>query len=330
MNTFFDRFLASHKPSKNGSTFAYHQRYAGDPMSFLRVSRFFLPISGILVLLSFILLIFPGPKLSIDFTGGTLIELRIPEVTKDTLLVSLRTFERFSPLDVFTIAQTKEGTFLLRMRDLSNEEHAALLTHINATLPSPATELQFTTIGPTVGKTLQKRAILALSLAGLAIVLYIAFAFRKVPRHLSPWKFGLSAVIALIHDVAIVCGVFVVLSHITTFEVDTLFITALLTIIGYSVNDTIVIFDRIRENLFLQHRSEDFAVVAERGLQESLPRSIHTSFSTITVLLFLFFLGSESIRWFVLALITGMIVGTYSSIFLATPILVHWRARQRH
>jgi len=269
----------------------------------------------------------PGPKLSIDFTGGTLVEVTLPaDKTKEDIKVSLESFEIDPPIGNVSVSKTKDETVLMRMRNLSNEEHLALVDHLGETV-GEVTERQFTTIGPTVGKSLKKRSMWALGIAAIAIVLYIAFAFRKVPRKSSPWRFGIIAVITLLHDVFITVGIFVILSHTTNFEFDTLFITALLTILGYSVNDTIVIFDRIRDNLFLQERREEFEAVAERSLHQSINRSINTSVSTLIMLGALFFLGSESIRWFVLTLIVGAIIGTYSSIFLATPLLIYWRKR---
>ncbi len=255
-------------------------------------------------------------------------EIIIPvEMTKGDIELAIQTFENDPELGNVSISKTKEGAILLRMRDLSNEEHLALTAHLETEL-GDIREQQFTTIGPTVGESLRQRSLWALSIASVAIVLYIAFAFRKVPRKLSPWKFGIIAVITLLHDVTITVGIFVILSQITSFEFDTLFITALLTIIGYSVNDTIVIFDRIRDNLFLQERRESFEDVAERSLHQSITRSLNTSISTLIMLSSLFFLGSESIRWFVLTLMIGAIIGTYSSIFLATPLLVYWRKKQ--
>lgn len=280
--------------------------------------------------MSLVLLIVPGPVMSIDFTGGTLVELAVPEeTTKETMHSVLGSFQSETPLGNIAISRTKDSSFLVRMRDLSNKEHLALVDHLEKELGTIA-ERQFTTIGPTVGASLKKRAVWALIIAAVAIVIYIAFAFRKIPRKLSPWRFGIIAVITLLHDVAITVGVFVVISNVTSFEFDTLFITALLTILGYSVNDTIVIFDRIRDNLANQERGEDFAAVAERSLQQSIPRSINTSVSTLIMLFSLFFLGSESVRWFVLTLIVGAVIGTYSSIFLATPLLVHWRSKSQN
>jgi len=296
-------------------------------MSFLRPAKFFLGLSAVLVLTSIVLLIVPGPKLSIDFTGGTLIELTLQEgQTKEKVSEALATFEGEEPLGNISMSTTKEGHLLMRMRDISNEEHLALIEHLESTV-GDVEEQQFTTIGPTVGQSLKQRAVIAIVLASVAIVLYLAFAFRNVPRKLSPWRFGVIAVITLIHDIMITVGVFVILSHVTSFEVDTLFITALLTILGYSVNDTIIIFDRIRDNLTEQSRGEEFAQVADRSLQQSITRSINTTGSTLIMLIALFTLGSESIRWFILTLIVGMVVGTYSSIFLATPLLVYWKKK---
>jgi len=296
-------------------------------MSLLKPAKFFLGLSTALVITSVILFIVPGPKLSIDFTGGTLMELRIPEdTTKDHISEVIAQFESDPALGNVAITTTKDSSVLLRMRDISNEEHLALLKYFQSEI-GQVKEMQFTTIGPTVGESLKERSIWALTIASIAIVLYIAFVFRKIPRKLSPWRFGIVAVITLLHDVLITVGIFVIISHTTSFEFDTLFITALLTILGYSVNDTIVIFDRIRDNLGDQGRKEDFASVADRSLSDSVTRSINTSASTLIMLCSLFILGSESVRWFVLALIVGTVIGTYSSLFLATPLLVYWKKK---
>ncbi len=298
-------------------------------MSFIRLSRFFLPLSALLVATSVVLFFVPGPHVGIEFTGGTLMELVIPqEKTADDLSDAMRSASGINLTDL-NITRTRTGSFFVRTQTLENEEHTALLTHLETKL-GEIDELQYTTIGPTVGNTLKKRAFWALLAASIAIVVYLAIAFRKVPRELSPWTFGASAVIALVHDIAIVVGIFTVLSYVTTFQVDTLFVTALLSIMGYSVSDTIVIFDRIRDTIFAEGRKADFADVANRGLRQSMSRTLNTSVSTLIMLSALFMLGSESIRWFILTLIVGAIVGTYSSLFVATPILVLWqKARAR-
>lgn len=295
-------------------------------MTILKPAKLYIAFSGILVCISLLLLFVPGPRLSIDFEGGTLMEIALrKEVTKADVARTLASI----PPSILTLGnvslfQTREGTMLLRMRDLSNEEHLLLLTQLRTYLGS-IEERTLTTIGPTIGRSLRQRSIIALGLAALAIILYLAFSFRDVPRKLSAWKFGIIAVLTLFHDVLVTVGIFVILSHLTSFEVDTLFVTALLTIMGYSVNDTIIIFDRIRENLSLQIRSEPFPVIAERSIHQSWFRCLSTSMTVLIMLLSLLFLGPESIRWFVLALAIGVAIGTYSSIFLATPLLIAWR-----
>jgi len=297
-------------------------------MSLLKPAKFFLGLSAALMLISVVLLFTPGPKLSIDFTGGTMMEISLPEGTEKTSVAeALDTFESEVPLGNVALTKTKSSTVLMRMRDISNDEHIALQKHLRTEL-GQIREMQFTTIGPTVGESLKKRSFWALGIAAIAIVLYVAFAFRKVPRRLSPWRFGIIAVVTLLHDILITVGIFILISQVTSFEFDTLFITALLTILGYSVNDTIVIFDRIRDNLAEQGRKEDFYDVADRSLSQSIMRSINTSVSTLIMLSCLFILGSESVRWFVLTLMTGAIIGTYSSLFLATPLLVYWKKKQ--
>lgn len=186
-------------------------------------------------------------------------------------------------------------------------------------------ETRFTTVGPTVGESLRYRAFFAVGFASLMIVLYIAFAFRKVPKHVGQWRFGVSAIIALLHDLGIMVGIYVYFGVFFGTEIDALFITAMLTVMGFSVHDTIVVFDRIREKLKYQKRDETFAEVANQAVNETIARSINTSFSVFLTLLALAIFGADSVRFFVLALMVGIVAGTYSSIFVASPILVDWQ-----
>lgn len=174
---------------------------------------------------------------------------------------------------------------------------------------------------------MKSKAVMALVIALIVIVIYIAFAFRRIPRKVSPWRFGLSAIVALAHDVIIVVGIYAILGNVLGVEIDALFITALLTILGFSVHDTIVVFDRVRENLKDMGREVTFADVANAALNQTLARSMNTSISTLFTLVALLVLGSTSIFFFVLALVLGTIVGTYSSIFVASPVLVWWNNR---
>jgi preprotein translocase subunit SecF len=299
-------------------------------MSLIKLSKVLLVISALAVLASIGLLIFPGPKLSMEFTGGTLMNITLPQgKTKEDVRTALTDFTLTDGRELGNVAlsTTQKGNLLMRMPTLGNEDHLALLSHLTAKVGA-VTEQQFTTIGPTVGQTLKRRSVEALIVASVGIVLYIALAFRKVPHKLSPWRFGILAVVAMVHDMLITSGVFVVLGVYTNFEMDTLFVSALLTTLGYSVNDTIVIFDRIRENVAFADKHEDFASTTERSLRQSLSRTLNTGLGALIMLFCLFFLGSESIRWFMLALIIGTIIGTYSSFFVAAPLLVFLRKKE--
>jgi len=221
-----------------------------------------------------------------------------------------------------SILSSSEG-YIIKTKYISTETHDKLLAKLKDKFGN-LTEPRFTTVGPTVGNTMKSKAILALIVALLLIVVYIAFAFRKVPKKVSPWRFGISAIIALAHDIIIVVGIYAILGKFLNIEVDALFITALLTILGFSVHDTIVVFDRLRENLKNMGRDVTFGDIANAALTQTMARSMNTSISTLFTLLALLILGSASIFWFVLALVLGTIVGTYSSIFVASPILVWW------
>jgi preprotein translocase subunit SecF len=296
-------------------------------MSFLKFSRLALVLSALLVAASLVLLVKPGPRLSVEFTGGTMMDIDIPDdKTPDQLLTALRSFQKDGrAMTEATIARTKTGTQFARLPTLTNEEHLALLAHLNKNLGT-IQELQYTTIGPTVGSTLKKQSLFAILAALVAIVIYLAFAFRNMPKSLNVWTFGLAAIVALAHDIIITMGIFTVLSYYTTFQFDTLFATALLSTMGYSVSDTIVIFDRVRDNVIAQPRG-NFTETVDRSLWQSMSRTLSTGVGALIMLFALFIFGTESIRWFILALIVGTLVGTYSSFFVATPLLVYWKKK---
>lgn len=284
----------------------------------------FLTISGLLVLASFISLAVFGLRPGIDFTGGSLLEARyknaVPEITEIK-----KVFEAAGHGDV--IIQPSGGSVLLiRFAHVGEEEHQKIFVALKAqTGGGGIEELQFTTIGPTIGAELKQKSFLALGLASLGIIVYLAYAFRNVSKPVSSWKYGLTAVlVAFLHDVPIPAGVFAILGHYRNVSVDTLFITALLTILGFSVHDTIVVFDRIRENLRKLKSVEPYEATVNRSVNETIARSINTSLTVLLVLVAIFFLGGETTKYFALALILGIIFGTYSSIFVASPLLVIW------
>ena len=299
-------------------------------MSFIKISKIFLAISAVLVLASlFLLFIKPGPRFSIEFTGGTLMEVVLPQdKTKADLEAALQKYKPLTEEGLGNITvtivkgETAAASQLIRMRPISNEEHVSLLAALSKEFPGTQ-ELKFNTIGPSVSASLKERTIVALIVASLAIISYLAFAFRTLPRQLNPWKFGFLAIVGCLHDIIVALGLFVIISQFTSFEFDTLFVTALLSVMGYSVSDKIVIFDRIRDTI-KESKGRDFAQVAGDSLKKSLSRTLNTGFGALIMLSSLFFLGSESIRWFILALIFGIILGTYSSYFVAAPLLVFW------
>ena len=262
-----------------------------------------------------------GLRLGIDYKGGTVIEAH--SNNPDRVKISENVVKNYFPTD-FSVKPGGNDQINFRLPALSNEQHSKLSQDLTNSL-GDYKETLYDTVGPTISKDLTKKSIIAVILASIAIIFYIAYAFRKIPKPLSSWKFGLSAVIALINDLLITTGIVAFISHYATWmEVDALFVTALLTIMGFSVHDTIVVYDRLREN-FVKNPHKGVFMTAEESVNQTLARSINTSLTVIIVLVSLFVLGGASIRHFVLTLIIGVFFGTYSSIFVATAILVKWQ-----
>lgn len=290
-------------------------------MFIIKNKKIFIGISITLVALSLISLLIFGLKIGIDFKGGALTEVVYKNVrpAQTDLYTSVEALNFGSIL----IQPTGDMGYLVKSRDLTEVEHTTLLKTLSQDNKSPLDEVSFNSIGPSVGSELTRKAIIAIILVSLAIICFIAFAFRKVSKPVSSWKYGFIAIVSLLHDVMISVGFFVILSHYYGAEADTLFLVAILTILGLSVSDTIVIFDRIRENLKNQITNKiNFSEIVGKSLEQSFVRSICTSLTVILVLLALFFFGPVSTKYFALMLSTGMFFGTYSSIFLASPLLV--------
>ncbi len=290
-------------------------------MFIIKHKRIFVGLSTLLVIISLALLLIWGIRPGIDFKGGAIIEVTYTgerPVTADLKIDAL-------------IQPTGEKGYIIKIHDLSEAEHSALLEALSLGGKYPLSETNFNSIGPSVGRELTHKAIIAVVLVSLAIICFIAFAFRKVSRPVSSWKYGLIAIVTLLHDVAIPVGIFVLLSRAYGAELDALFVVAVLTILGLSVSDTIVIFDRIRENLKGEASSAktNFEDIVAKSLEQSFSRSIATSLTVILVLLSLFFFGPAPTKYFALMLTAGMFFGTYSSIFLASPLLVWVAERQK-
>ena len=290
-------------------------------MNIIKYRTIYFSFSAILFIASIIFLSIWGLKLGNDFTGGSLLEVNFSgempsnQAIKDKL-VSLN-------LGDINIQPLENQSVILRLKDVDEQVHQDILKALGS-----VEEKRFETIGPVVGQELKTRALYAIALTLLAIVLYIAWAFRKVSRPIASWKYGVATLIALMHDVIIPVGVFAVLGHFYGIEVGLLFVTAVLTILGFSVHDTIVVFDRIRENL-RKGGSKNFEETVDKSINQTLTRSINTSLTVVLTLLAVYFFGGQSIKYFTLALLIGVIFGTYSSIFIASPVLVAWEKRSR-
>jgi len=259
-----------------------------------------------------------GFRLSVDFKGGTLTEVKYTEVRP----MQAELESKITALDIggFSVRPSGDTNYIIRTKELSAKERELLLGALGHGVSKLEIERQ-NTIGPVVGAELQNKAFKAIIVVVLMIVLFITFAFRKVSRPVQSWKYGLATIVALAHDVIIPTGIFVFLGHLYGFEIDLLFITGLLAILGYSVHDTIVVFDRVRENLRI-NEDKEFEVTVGKSVNQTFARSINTSVTIFIMLLALYIYGSAATANFSLLLIVGLVAGTYSSIFIASPLLV--------
>jgi len=279
--------------------------------------------SGVLVAISFVSLLLWGLAPSIDFTGGGVLEVEYKDERPPVTLLQEKANEL--GLGNVLLQPVGEKGLIIRLKDITQEEHRKLLDVLTDSGMRPE-EKRFDSIGPIIGKELRQKSWVAVAIVVLAIILYIAWAFRKVSRPVVSWKYGVTAVVALIHDVSIPSGLFAILGRFWNIEIDILFITALLTTLGFSVHDTIVVFDRIRENL-KKEAGKNFDETVELSIRQTMTRSIITSMTVIFILLALLFLGPSSVKYFSLTLLVGISFGTYSSICLASPLLVTWQKR---
>lgn len=322
-------YLAETGAGKHNWLFAHAAKEKGRELQIIKRSKVWAGFSGILLLIAIISVGTFGLRLGLDFTGGTLMELQFEdEVAVENLRTEFSSIAEDLSLDLGTpqVVSTDQNTFIIRSKNLSEEEHSQVMAGLEELHPN-FEELRFTTVGPTLGSSLKRKAVYALIGTLIMIVLYMGFAFRNVPKEVSPWRFGFSAIAALVHDVLIVVGVFVLLGHFFGTEIDALFVTALLTILGFSVHDSIVVLDRIRENLKYRERNESLGETANKALNQTMARSLNTSISTLITIVALLIFGAPSIQMFVLALAVGIVAGTYSSIFVASPLLVWWNEK---
>ncbi len=321
--------------------------------------KIWLSFSSLMVVLSIAAISIWGLNLGIDFTGGALLEVKFSE--DRPAVTEVQAVVENLELGSSVVQPVEEKGMIIRYQETSEEKHQELVEALvvmvapsdeevseetgvkvegdtivvdentkelnlgeiaNKKAEVRVEELRFESVGPVIGEELKSKSLYAMFIVLVAIVLYIAWAFRKVSKPVASWKYGLSALVALFHDVIITVGVFSVLGEFYNIEINTPFVAALLTVLGYSVNDTIVVFDRVRENL--PRSNDEFEKTVNTSVNQTIQRSINTSVTTLVVLLSIVFFGGDTIRDFVTALSIGVLIGTYSSIFLASPLLVVW------
>ncbi len=275
------------------------------------------------MILSVLSLIIFGLNVGIDFKGGSLMELELEQGSFNK--AKIEQVLKSNELNDISVQLSGDKGVLIKFEHISREKHTEILTGFEKEFKG-VKEVRYETVGPTVSQDLTRKAFIAIAVASIGIIFYLAFAFRKVTKPANPWKFGVGAVLALIHDSLFVLGVFAVLGHFFNLEINSLFITALLTVIGFSVHDTIVVFDRIRENM--QKMDKPFEEIVEYSVGQTMVRSLATSFTTLLVLVAILIFGGETIRSFILALAIGILIGTYSSIFLASPLIAVWQTKK--
>ncbi len=268
-----------------------------------------------------------GLRFGVDFRGGSLLEVNFEKQAPPAVVELVTELNKVFP-DSASVSATPVGDrgMLIRLNPISEEQHQQVLTVLNQKYGTVREE-RFTSVGPTIGSELKSKSITAIIILLIVIVVYIALVFRTLSGVLSPWAMGLAAVVALIHDIIIPIGIFALLGHVYGVEISAVFVAAALTILGYSISDTVVVFDRVRENVLRFGKKENFGQLVHTSIMQTLTRSLNTTFTTLLSLIAIYVFGGESIRYFVLALIIGIALGAYSSIFIASPILIWWQRR---
>jgi preprotein translocase subunit SecF len=293
-------------------------------MFVIKYRKIFYAISTVLIVASLYGIFAFGMKLGIDFTGGSNLEVAF-QSAPDTEAIK----GRVDTLGIgeYSLRQTGTNGVIIRSRDLSEPERQSLVTAV-AGGDQSAVVKNFDSVGPILGEELRGKALMSIIFVIIAIVLFITFAFRHVSKPVASWKYGMVAIVALLHDIIVPAGAFAYLGHFHGVEIDALFVTALLVVLGFSVHDTIVVFDRIRENLLTRRSGEAFADIVNHSIVQTLPRSINTQLTSMFTLTALLLFGGTSIRNFVAILLIGLISGTFSSIFNAAQLLVVWENRE--
>lgn len=297
-------------------------------MNILGTRKIWFGFSAILIAIGIFSISTFGYRTGIDFAGGTILELQVTNPKTpgwDSRQAIIDAYKDKTGLDV-AVQTTEVGRYFVRSNQVSNNQKNAVLDYLKQKFNS-VEELRFESVDPTIGADVVRKAILALIVAIVGILLYLAYAFRKVPKELGSFRFGTAAVMATVHDILILLGLYAIIGKYFGAEVDGMFITALLTVVGFSTHDTIVTFDRIRENL-RRRPGDNLEAIVNDSIVETVIRSISTSVTLLFVLMAMFFFGGATLKFFTLALIIGVFFGVYSSIFIASPLLL-WGIKKR-
>jgi len=292
-------------------------------MNFVKYRKIYFIFSGLIIIGSLVFLVIFGLKAGIDFTGGSILELEFK--TERPSNPEIREWLKEFDLGDFSLQPANEKGLILRMKDISEDVHQQILEKLKVN--GELEEKRFESIGPVIGRELKEKTKILIAFSLLSIVFYIAIAFRKVQKPVSSWQYGMASLFILSHDILIPLGIFAILGKFYQVQITIPIICALLTVVGYAVNNVVVVYDRLRENLLKTLQRDiflGFEETANRAINQTLTRQINTSLTTLFPLITIFFLGGETLKYFALTLILGITAGTYSSIFLAVPILVTW------
>ncbi len=297
----------------------------------LRYKKFILIFSSLVVALSITSVMFFGFRLGIDFTSGSLWQIKAPNTTSEDINNFFKSNLGIEDINVSLDSST--GIYTLTFKEISEAQRQTYLNKLQDKFGDGVSSLDFWTISPSVSTELRHKALWAIVLVLVGISLYISFAFRKVSRPIRSWKYGIITLVTLVHDVSIPAGVFAILGTMYGVTIDTNFIVAMLFVMGFSVHDTIVVFDRIRENLLIAKENLkgkfNLEEIIDKSIIETVARSVNTSLTLIIILLTIFFFGPVSTKMFILAILIGTIAGTYSSIFFASPQIGRASCRER-
>lgn len=301
-------------------------------MNFIQTRKIFYLISGIIIISSFVLMMVFGFKWGIDFTGGSLWEIQVPNLNSQTV-EQILSLLKTSHIGEVTSQTTNDNSLILRFPSITEEKHQELLNNLKNQIPS-LEEKKFESLGPAIGKELIKKALWAVLFVFAGILLYLIYAFHQASYNIPSYKYGALAILALFHDLTVITGFFVLMGKLKGWELNSDFLVALLVVAGYSVHDTIVVYDRIRENLKINALKSnkgdklDLATLIDKSIHQTLLRSLNTSLTTLFPLMTLYFVGPSSIQVLTSAMMIGIIVGTYSSIFIASALLYDWQGKK--